>query len=144
MRTDALSKDDYVVGGVALLLVIDLLFLPWYSVFGASVSATSNPHGWAGILAMIAALLVLVDLLIERLSPQTTLPNLGGSRATTRLYLAGIAAVFVVLKFLLDVHFGWFGIGFWAAVVLTVALVFATLRISQDRTILGGVSGTSV
>jgi hypothetical protein len=143
MRTDALSKDDYIVGGLALLLVIDLLFLPWYSVFGGSLSATSDPHGWAGILAMIAALLVLVDLLVERLSPQTTLPSFGGSRATTRLYLSGIAAVFVFLKFIFDVHFGWFGFGFWAAVVLSAALVVATLRISQDRPILGGVAGTS-
>jgi hypothetical protein len=143
MRTDALSKDDYIVGGLALLLVIDLLFLPWFSYSIYSASATSAPDGWAGVLAMIAALLVLVDLLIERLSPQTTLPNLGGSRTTTRLYLAGAAAVFVALKFVLEIHFSLFGFGFWAGIVLTAALVVATLRISQDRTILGGVSGTS-
>ncbi len=31
MRTDALSREDWLVGGLALLLAIDLLFLPWFS-----------------------------------------------------------------------------------------------------------------
>ena len=89
MRTDALSKDDYIVGGLALLLVIDLLFLPWFSYRASfSLSATGAPDGWLGILAMFTAILVIADLLIERLAPQTTLPTFGGSRAATRFRLA--------------------------------------------------------
>jgi hypothetical protein len=137
MRFDALQRNDWIVGGLALLLVIDLLFLPWYSLssFGYSVtaSATSAPDGWTGILAMLVLVVLIADLLIERLSPQTTLPNLGGSRTVTRRWLAVIAAAFIALKFVLHLHFSWFGFGFYAAVVITVALVFATLRISQDR-----------
>jgi hypothetical protein len=144
MRSDALSRNDWIVGGLALLLVIDLLFLPWYSLsvhgfgYSASVtaSATGAPDGWAGLLGMLAALAVLADLLIERLAPQTTLPNLGGSRTKTRLYLAAVAAGFIALKFVLHLHFSWFGFGFYLAVVVCAALVFATLRLSQDREIL--------
>jgi hypothetical protein len=148
MRTDALSKDDYIVGGLALLLVIDLLLLPWFSfnvgTFSVSFTATDAPDGWLGILALLAAILVIVDLLIERLSPQTTLPNLGGSRTVTRFWLAGAAAVFMGLKFVFHLgHFSNLGFGFWAGLVLVVLLVIATMRISQDRTILGGVAGTS-
>ena len=146
MRNDALSKDDYIVGGLALLLVIDLLFLPWFSISFGPVSATSSasgsPDGWLGILAFLAALLVLVDLLVERLSPQTTVPNLGGSRTATRFRLAVIAAFFMALKFIFHIHFSWFGFGFWAGVVLVVLLLVATFRLSQDRPILGGVAGT--
>jgi hypothetical protein len=147
MRSDALSRDDWIVGGLSLLLVIDLLFLPWYSVsfFGhtATASATSAPDGWAGVLAMLAALAVLADLLIERLAPQTTLPNLGGSRTATRRWLAVIAAAFLALKFVLHIHFSWFGFGFYVAVVFTAALVFATLRLSQDREILATTTTTT-
>jgi hypothetical protein len=145
MRRDALSRNDWIVGGVSLLLVIDLLFLPWFSYsylsFSVSASATSGPDGWAGLLAMLVTLAVLADLLVERLSPQTTLPNFGGSRTATRLRLAIIAVAFLALKFVLNIHFSLFGFGFYLAVVLCAALIYSTLRLSQDREILG--TGTS-
>jgi len=140
-----MSRDDWILGGLALLLAIDLLFLPWFSVtvgFGTfSISATStatgDPDGWLGILAVIVIVALLADLAVERLSPQSQLPAIGGSRASTRLVLAAIAAVFLVLKFLFHInHFSDLGFGFWAAVVLTGGLVFAALRVSQGQTIL--------
>jgi hypothetical protein len=140
MRSDALSRDDWIVGGIALLLAIDLLFLPWFSVsvgpYSATTTATGSFDGWTAVIAMLASVALLVDLLIERLSPQTTLPNLGGSRTATRFRLAVIAVGFVALKFVLHIHFGWFGVGFYAAVVLCVALIVATMRIGQDRPVL--------
>ncbi len=101
------SRDDWIVAGVALLLVIDLLFLPWLtaSAFGftASLTATDAPSGWLGVLAVLAALAVIADLAIERLSSGTQVPAIGGSRATTRFVLAIAVAVFVALKFFLHV-----------------------------------------
>lgn len=140
MRLDALSRNDWIVGGLALLLAIDLLFLPWFSFsFGpisVTTTATGSLDGWTAILAMLASVALLADLLIERLSPQTTLPNLGGSRTATRFRLAVIAAAFVALKFILHIHFSYFAFGFYAAVVIAAALVYATMRLSQDREIL--------
>jgi len=138
-----MSRDDWIIGGLALLLVIDLLFLPWFSItvgvgafsISASSTATGSPDGWLGVLAVIALIVLLIDLGVERLSPQTQMPMVGGSRTSTRLMLAGLAAVFVVLKFLFHIHFNYFGFGFWAAVVLTVALVFAALRASRGQAI---------
>jgi hypothetical protein len=144
MSLDNMSRDDWIVGGLALLLVIDLLFLPWFTfsagigTFSVSVSSTATgaPDGWLGVLAVIAAIALLVDLAVERLSPQTQVPMIGGSRTSTRLVLAGITAAFVALKFLFHIHFSLFGFGFWAAVVLTVALVLSALRVSRGQTIL--------
>jgi hypothetical protein len=42
--------------------------------------------------------------------------------------MAAVAAGFVALKFLFHIHFSFFGIGFWAAVVLTAALVVVAAR----------------
>jgi hypothetical protein len=137
MRTDALSRNDWIVGGLALLLVIDVLFLPWFSISGFSLSATDSPDGWTGILALLVLIALIADLLVERLSPQTTLPNFGGSRTATRFRLAVIAVAFLALKFVLHIHFGWFGFGFYAAVIISVGLIVSTLRLSQDREILG-------
>ena len=136
MRLDALSRNDWIVGGLALLLAIDLLFLPWFSFYIYSASATDAPTGWAGILAVLVSLAIVGDLLIERFSPQTALPSFGGSRTATRFRLAVVVAIFLAIKFVFNIHFSFFGFGFWAAVVLTVALVTVTLRLSQDHTIL--------
>ena len=32
MKFDSVSRDDWILAGVALLLIIDLLFLPWFSI----------------------------------------------------------------------------------------------------------------
>jgi hypothetical protein len=141
MQLDKLSKDDLVVGGVTLVLLIDLLFLPWISIsigpFSASDTATGSPDGWTGILAVLATVVLIADLAVERFSPQTTLPNSGGSREATRFRIALVVAVFLVLKVLFHVSdtFNYAGFGFWLGIVLTIALVAATFRLSQGRAI---------
>jgi hypothetical protein len=139
MSTD--SRDAWIVAGLALLLVIDLLLLPWFSAdcgpfFSCTLSATDAPDGWLAILAVITGLALVADVAVEQFSPQTTVPMLGGSRATTRFVLAIATAAFVALKFLFHIHFSLFGFGFWAAAVLAIALVFAAVRVNQGRSIL--------
>ena len=80
---------------------------------------------------MLCALAVVVDVALERFSPQVTLPIIGGSRAMTRFALAAAAAVFMALKFLFHIHFSYFGWGFYLGVVLVVALLALTNRVRQ-------------
>jgi len=84
------------MAGIALLLAIDLLFLPWFSfsVLSISVSftATGSPDGWLGVLALLCTIALVADLAIARLSPQTQLRAFGGSRENTRFVLAAAAA----------------------------------------------------
>src|SRR5205807_1052501 len=66
VNLDNVRRDDWVVGGLALLLVLDLLILAWFSFggtvtvgstsisFGGSLTATDAPDGWLGVLAVIA------------------------------------------------------------------------------------------
>ncbi len=140
MDLSNVSRDDWVIGGLALLLAIDLLFLPWFDVSASvgpvSVSVTSTatgaPDGWLGVLGVLAAIAVVADLALERLGT-VELPNIGGSRASTRLVLVGATALFVALKFLFHVHFSLFGFGFWAGAVLAIALVVMALRAREDE-----------
>jgi hypothetical protein len=147
MKLDNVKRDDWLLAGVALLLVIDLLFLPWFDINLGIVSVTSTatgaPDGWLGLLAMLAALVLIADLAIERLSAQTQLPALSGSRTLTRLALAGATAAFVALKFLFHIHFSLFGLGFWAAVVLTVALVVLALRAHRGESVMASGHATA-
>ena len=139
MDMSKFSREELILAGVALLLAIDLLFLPWFDVtvgigsFKASFtsSATGEPDGWLGVLAVLSLVALVADLAVERLG-NVDLPAINGNRADTRLALAGVAGGFVVLKFLFHIHFSLFGIGFWGAVVLTAALVATAVRARDD------------
>jgi hypothetical protein len=143
VNVDNVRREDWILGGLGLLLAIVLLFLPWFDVsvtfgpvsVGATSTATGAPDGWLGVLGVIASLALVVDLAIERLSPQTVVPAIGGSRVTTRIVLAVAAALFVALKFLFHIHFSLFGWGFYVAVVVTVALVYVALRARETESI---------
>ena len=132
-KTDSIGREEWIFGGLGLLLVIDLLALPWFSFsigpFSASLTATDAPDGWLAILAVLVAVAAIADLGVERLSPGTALPSIRGSRSETRLVLAGVAALLVALKFLFHIHFSLFGFGFWAGIVLAAGFVFVARRL---------------
>lgn len=143
MKFDSVSRDDWILGGVALLLIINLLALPWFSItfgpFSATLTATDAPDGWLGILAVLSAVVLIADLGIERFSPGTALPNIGGSRTQTRFVLACVTALFVVLKFLFHIHFSDFGIGFYAGIILTAGLVWMAYQMRNSTQVVGNV-----
>jgi hypothetical protein len=135
MDLSRFTREELILAGAAILLVFDLLFLPWFEVtiglgspeLTTSSPGTGAPDGWLGVLGVLASLALLADLALERLT-YAKLPAIGGSRGATRLALAILAAACVALKFLLNVHFSLFGIGFWGAVVLAAALVALAAR----------------
>jgi hypothetical protein len=148
VNVDNVRRDDWLVGGLALLLLLDLLILAWFSFggtvtvgstsvsFGGSLTATDAPDGWLGVLAVISTILILLDLLVEQLSPQTAVPAIGGSRANTRFVLALVTAVFMALKFVF--HLGSFsnlGLGFWIGAALVIALVYFALQARNSTTV---------
>lgn len=149
MRPDDLKRDEWLTLGLALLLALDLLVLPWLSlpagatltirgatltIGGGSPSGTGAPDGWLGVLAVIGLLAVLADIAIEHLSPQTQVPAIDGSRITTRYWLAVVAAVCLALKFIFHIgSIGNLGFGFWAGAVLTVALVYVARRARAEQ-----------
>jgi len=140
---DSVSRDDWILGGVALLLIITLLFLPWFSIslgpFSATFNATGSFDGWTAVLAVIACVALIADLAVERLSPATAIPNIGGSRTQTRFVLACVAAGFVLLKFVLHIHFSDFGFGFYLAVILTAGLVWVAFQARNQTSMAGNV-----
>jgi len=139
MNLDNVTRDDWILGGLALVLAIVVVALPWFSFGGGTVAsipipsydltATDAPDGWLGILALLALIALIADIAVDRLSPQTTLPSIGGSRTTTRFALAAAAVGFLALKFIFHLgHFSDLGFGFWVAVLVSIALVVVAER----------------
>jgi hypothetical protein len=141
LKLERLSREDWTICGVAALLVLDLLVLPWFS-FGATISVGSDtisiggsatavdaPDAFLGVLALLAAAFLLADLATERLSPHTRLPTVARDRATGRFAVACTAAGLLALKFVLHVgRFGELALGFWLALLLVAGLVALTRR----------------
>jgi hypothetical protein len=141
LHLERLSHEDWILGGVALALVLDLLLLPWFS-FGATISVDSAtvsiggsltgvdaPDAWLGVLALLSCVFLVADLGFERLAPQTRVPSIASDRETTRFVLACVAAGLIGLKFLFHIgRFGELALGFWLAVLLVGGLVALTRR----------------
>lgn len=125
MDVAKLSREDMIVGGLAIFLVIDLLFLPWYSVLGFTFSATSAPYSIWGVLALLVDIAFISDLALDRFGT-AQLPAIGGSRARTRAALAGGTLLFMVIKLL--AHTGDLGFGAWLGLVAAIALVVLCVR----------------
>ena len=89
---ERLSREDWMIVGVAGMLVLDLLVLPWFS-FGATMTSGRHaldrrfgqrgrrPDAFLGVLALMASAFLVADLATERLSPQTRLPTVAGDRS---------------------------------------------------------------
>ena len=92
------------------------------------MSSTEELSGSLFSKCSTSCLAVLIDLAVERFSPQTNVPSIGGSRESTRFILALAVAAFLGLKFLFHIHFSIFGFGFYFAVILVIALVYFTMQ----------------
>ncbi len=144
LHLERLSREDWVLVTLGVVLVFDLLVLPWFS-FGATISvgadtvsiggsltAVDAPDAWLGVLALLSIAFLVADLGFERLSPETRVPSIASDRETTRFVLACVAAGLIAFKFLLHIgRFGELALGFWLAVLLVGALVAMTRRSRQ-------------
>ena len=145
VNLENVSREDWTVGGLALLLAISFSILPWFDLsvtvgaFSASATyaAAGAPDGWLGILAFIACLALVADLALERFSRRRRSRRSAGAARRRGSSCAAIAAAFVVLKFLFHIHFSLFGWGFYVDVIITAALVYFAMQVR------GGVARSS-
>jgi hypothetical protein len=129
------ERDEYGAAGLAAVLAIVLLFFDWvdasYAGYPVTHVGTGAPDGWLGVLAMLAALAFVADVVAQRYVG-AELPVLGGSRERTRLILAAVAGGSVALKFVLHLdHFGDLGAGFWLALLAAAGLAFLAARLDR-------------
>src|SRR5215467_7043698 len=108
-----LSRGERIVVVAGALVVIDLLFLPWYSItipFVGSVSRNgiSSPNAFLGFLAALVAAAMVAQIIVARFT-SATLPELPIPWARAHM-LGGLAVVaLLVLKLLLQTNLLGFG-----------------------------------
>ena len=81
MDFSKLSREDWMVGGGGILLILSLVIFRLVQHVGTvkaqrmdtsgSLAATSSPYAIWGILALIVTIAIVVDLALARFSPAT-------------------------------------------------------------------------
>jgi len=124
-----LSRGDQVVGGAGVLLVINLLFLPWHHVrvgFGpfhvtANRSALESPNAFWGWLALLLAIAMVAHVVLARFT-KVELPKLPVTWGRAS-FIGGVATLAVLLlKLVLKTDF--LGVGAWFGVILGAGMAY--------------------
>jgi hypothetical protein len=150
MNRISVGPDERILAGLALLLIVALVDFPWFdfsytpmvrppSIPGlagpiyptTTATATQSPGGWLGVLAVVVALALLLELGLRWLWPEITLRRIMQSGGTTRVVLASLVAVLLGSKFVLHIDFAGyrsFAWGFYVDAAIAAALLALALR----------------
>ncbi|HEX4363678.1 MAG TPA: hypothetical protein VHZ75_03950 [Solirubrobacteraceae bacterium] len=133
------------IGGV--LLIIDLLFLPWHSVhlnpvaaryaeqvgFDPTPAAVQSPSGAYGIAAVIFTLVMVAQIVIERFT-KLDLPAPGVPWAQVQVVAGVFVAVILVIKLVRDT--GGLGYGAYTGVLGGLLVAAGGYTINQESVLL--------
>ena len=110
MDLSKMRTPDWILGGCALVLIVDLLFFPWHKVDidlgpfgGGSYKRTGiqSPNAFWGILALLLAIAILAVVIVRRLTT-AKLPDLPISWTDATFYGAIATLALLVLKLIIE------------------------------------------
>ncbi len=130
MDTSRVTVGDKVIATAGILLLIDLLVLPWHQFFSFSLTATEAPGGWWGTLAALLTLVILTVTFLRRFAAieMTWLP-----RPIGEVNLAANASVLALLVIKLALNVDFLGFGAFLALLLAAAMVVGAF-LGRDET----------
>lgn len=140
MDLKKLSLGTSIMSLAGVLLLFDLLFLPWHRIslgivgFGSSTvsrSGVQSPHGFLGLLAALVVVAIVARIVLSEFT-NVELPTLPVSWQQVDLLAGATVAALVVLKLVLEMSF--ISIGAWLAIPLAGALLYGGYERSRETT----------
>jgi hypothetical protein len=131
-----LTQGERITVIAGLILIIDLLFLPWHKVstvvFGQTISGTASaiesPNGFYGVLALILTI-VLVGVILARLGG-VKLPDLPAPLGQIIMIVGIVIFVLLLIKLLAETDF--LGFGAYLGILLGAAVAFGAYSINKE------------
>ncbi len=131
-----LTQGERIVLVAGLLLIIDLLFLPWHHIdLGVLGSAdrkgVQSPNSFYGVLALLLAIVMVGQIAATKLA-NAKLPALPIGWGQVHM-IAGIAIlVLLLLKLVVETDF--LGFGAYLGILLAAAIAFGGFSINKEST----------
>jgi hypothetical protein len=126
MDLDELALSDKVIAGSGIVLIVDLVFLPWHSIdlglLTWSRSGIEPPNALSAVLALLVTVAAVAVTLLRALKPGIELPDLPVSWDRATFLGAAAALGLLVLKLALDTDR--LGIGAWLGLLLAAAMTY--------------------
>jgi hypothetical protein len=138
MDFNKLSKGERIVLISGVLLVIDLLFLPWHRIrlggvlgVGVDVSRTGvqSPNSGYGILALLVTLVMIAQIVAARFT-SAKLPKPPVPWGRVHLIAGIVVLALLVIKLIAQTDF--LGFGCFLGILLAAALAFGGITISTE------------
>lgn len=145
MDLSKLTKGDRIVLVAGLVLIIDLLFLPWHKIeigsglLGVDLSVkrtgVQSPNAFYGILALIIAIVMVGQIVLAKFTT-AKLPTLPMPWPRVHLIAGGVAAALLLIKLLAETNFLAFGA--YLGIICGAALAFGGFTISKEPEVTQG------
>ena len=136
MDLNKLSTSDKIISGAGIVLLIDLLLLPWHDVDLGFASATrtaiQSPNGFWGLIALLLTAAVVGVTLVRALKPETSLPEIPISWNQAVFYACVAIAAVLLLKLVIETDF--LGFGAYLGVLLAGGVAYGGfLKFQEDK-----------
>lgn len=146
MDLDKLSLSDKIIAGTGIVLIIDLLFMPWHSVdLGFQTftrSGVESPNSFWGVLALLLTIALVAVTLVRSFKPETKLPDLPVTWDRAVFFAAAATLALLFLKLVLETDS--LGFGAWLGILLAGGMTYGGfLKFQADTKAAGSGSGAA-
>ena len=136
-RLAGLSPGERTVVVAGLLLIADLLFLPWHAVdlggldvdIDTTRSGVQEPYGGYGVAAVVLTAVMIVQIALVRLLG-VRLPDPPVPWSQIHLILGIFVAVVLVIKLVRETEF--LGYGAYSAILAGILVAYGGYRIASE------------
>ncbi|HEY1540152.1 MAG TPA: hypothetical protein VGF63_12195 [Solirubrobacteraceae bacterium] len=131
-----LSQGDRVVLGVGIVLIVDLLFLPWYHVdlgglvgIDSTRSAVQSPNAGYGLIAFLVVLVMVGQIVASKLM-SANLPDPPVPWGQVHLFAGAVVLLLLLLKLVAETSF--LGFGSYLGLLLAAGLAYGGYLVNQE------------